>query len=61
MRYQVIHETTYNYEAPVVLSQQLLHLWPRECPWQRCLGRELQIEPTGDQVLKGWCDPAIGY
>ena len=44
-RYQVFHDTRYRYAAPVSLSQQLLHLWPRDCPWQRCLARELLIEP----------------
>lgn len=44
-RYQVFHDTRYRYAAPVSLSQQLLHLWPRDCPWQRCLARELLIAP----------------
>ena len=34
MRYQIIHETIYGYESPVVLSQQLLHLTPRPLPFQ---------------------------
>ena len=44
-RYQVLHDTHYRYAAPVSLAQQLAHLWPRECPWQRCEARELEIGP----------------
>jgi len=32
MRYQVVHDTSYRYEHPVALSQQLLHLTPRILP-----------------------------
>lgn len=53
-RYQVFHDTRYRYAAPVSLSQQLLHLWPRDCPRQRCLGRELQIEPVPTQRSDGF-------
>ena len=35
MRLRVVHETQYRYSSPVVLSQQLLHLTPRELPWQK--------------------------
>ncbi len=44
-RYQVFHDTHYRYSAPVSLSQQLVHLWPRDCPWQLCSDRQLLIEP----------------
>ena len=27
------------------LAQQLVHLWPRECPWQRCEQRQLEVSP----------------
>ena len=49
-RYHVIHETRYDYESPVSLSRQLLHLAPRDaasdCPWQTCDGHRLHIEPA---------------
>jgi len=45
-RYHVIHETRYDYESPVSLSRQLLHLTPRDCPWQRCTAHEIVIAPT---------------
>jgi transglutaminase-like putative cysteine protease len=44
-RYQVLHDTHYRYESTVSLAQQLAHLWPRQCPWQRCTERELRIDP----------------
>jgi len=45
MRYQVIHETTYSYEAPVVLSQQLLHLTPRVLDFQTLERHQVAIAP----------------
>lgn len=44
-RYQILHDTHYRYASPVSLAQQLVHLWPRECPWQRCEERQLQVSP----------------
>ncbi|AVR70113.1 transglutaminase family protein [Pseudomonas paraeruginosa] len=44
-RYQVLHDTHYRYAAPVSLSWQLAHLWPRDCAWQRCHERALLVEP----------------
>lgn len=43
--YQILHDTHYKYDSPVSLAQQLAHLWPRECPWQRCLEQRLEISP----------------
>jgi len=45
MRYQVTHETSYKYETPVVLSQQLLHLTPRVLPWQQREQHQIGIHP----------------
>jgi transglutaminase-like putative cysteine protease len=44
-RYHVVHETTYGYESPVSVSRQLLHLAPRDCPWQSCLAHQISIDP----------------
>lgn len=44
-RYHVLHETRYQYGSAVSLSQQILHLSPRACPWQRCLHFGLALEP----------------
>ncbi|HEX4551386.1 transglutaminase family protein [Pseudomonas sp.] len=43
--YQIFHDTCYHYDSPVSLAQQLAHLWPRECPWQRCTEQQLLISP----------------
>jgi transglutaminase-like putative cysteine protease len=44
-RYQILHDTHYHYDSPVSLAQQLAHLWPRSCDWQRCTDRQLVISP----------------
>ena len=54
VRYRIQHDTHYRYEAPVSLSQQLLHLLPRDCAWQRCLSRQLAILPQPTQRQDAW-------
>ncbi len=44
-QYRIVHATRYIYSAPVSLAQQMAHLWPRDCAWQRCRSRELSIGP----------------
>ncbi|KAF1010384.1 MAG: hypothetical protein GAK32_01524 [Pseudomonas fluorescens] len=44
-RYQIFHDTHYHYDSPVSLAQQLAHLWPRPCAWQRCTMQLLDISP----------------
>ena len=46
MRYDLLHETHYSYESPVVLSQQLLHLTPRVVEGQRLDAHAIDVEPT---------------
>lgn len=48
-RYHVVHDTHYRYDSPVSLAQQLAHLWPRACPWQRCTAQALQVSPEPTQ------------
>jgi transglutaminase-like putative cysteine protease len=43
--YQILHDTCYHYDSPVSLAQQLAHLWPRDCAWQRCTEQKLLISP----------------
>ncbi|MEI7611772.1 MAG: transglutaminase family protein [Betaproteobacteria bacterium] len=43
--YHVVHETRYDYENPVSLSHQHLHLSPRDCLWQTCIAHQLSIDP----------------
>lgn len=45
-RYHVLHVTRYDYGNLVSLSQQMLHLMPRACPWQRCLDFHLALDPA---------------
>lgn len=43
--YQILHDTHYRYAAPVSLAQQLAHLWPRACAWQRNHEQQLLVSP----------------
>ena len=52
-QYRILHDTLYRYSAPVSLSQQLVHLWPRALPWQRCASRELAISPEPTRRVDG--------
>ncbi len=49
--YTIVHDTHYCYDSPVSLAKQLAHLWPRECAWQVCHERHLQIVPDPSQRL----------
>jgi transglutaminase-like putative cysteine protease len=46
VRYEILHETQYGYESPVVLSQQLLHLTPRVVDRQRLEAHRIDVEPA---------------
>jgi transglutaminase-like putative cysteine protease len=52
MRLHIIHETQYRYSAPVVLSQQLLHLTPRELPWQKTEAHRITIDPAAGEMAE---------
>ena len=52
MRLHIVHETHYRYSAPVVLSQQLLHLTPRTLPWQTCEQHHIVVEPTAGEFTE---------
>ena len=45
MKYQVLHETTYRYESPVLLSQQLMHLTPRALAAQQVHAHRIEVTP----------------
>jgi transglutaminase-like putative cysteine protease len=47
-----MHETHYRYSAPVVLSQQLLHLTPRTLPWQTCERHRISVEPPAGEMAE---------
>jgi transglutaminase-like putative cysteine protease len=46
MKYDLLHETTYGYDSPVVLSQQLLHLTPRVVEHQRLAWHRIEVAPS---------------
>src|SRR5512134_1134371 len=52
MRYQVLHETVYRYESPVVLSQQLLHLTPRPLPFQAREAHHISVQPAPGETAE---------
>ena len=52
-RYHVIHETRYDYDSPVSLSQQLLHQLPRVCAWQCCEQHRIDIDPQPSWARDG--------
>jgi transglutaminase-like putative cysteine protease len=52
VRLHILHETHYRYSAPVVLSQQLLHLTPRTLPWQTCERHRIAVEPAAGEVAE---------
>ncbi len=52
MQLHIFHETHYRYSAPVVLSQQLLHLTPRTLPWQSCERHRITVEPTAGEMAE---------
>jgi transglutaminase-like putative cysteine protease len=45
IRYNVLHETRYEYARPVSLSRQLLHMTPRETPRQKTIEHSIDIDP----------------
>ncbi|MGE0188608.1 MAG: transglutaminase N-terminal domain-containing protein [Steroidobacteraceae bacterium] len=49
--YQVEHLTRYDYSAPVVHAHHLLHLTPREHPWQKVLSHHIEVLPVERQLL----------
>lgn len=50
--YRVVHETSYVYENRVAVAQQLLHLTPRELPWQRRVAHAIVIDPEPSETTE---------
>jgi len=46
--YVVVHETNYDYEYPVGLSRQIVHLAPRTTPYQACRAHSLKVSPDAE-------------
>lgn len=51
MIYRVRHTTTYAYKEPVSLCQNLVHLTPRQGPFQSCGDSELIVRPTPSIIV----------
>lgn len=47
-RYSVVHQTDYNYQSVVTLSQQYLHLTPRNFTYQQTVSHQIQVDPAPD-------------
>ena len=47
--FHILHETRYDYAAPVSRSQQLLRLTPRTFQFQRCDQHQINIDPRPDE------------
>jgi len=45
MKYNITHETEYNYSIPVTISQHLIHLEPRKCKRQNWISHDIEIQP----------------
>jgi transglutaminase-like putative cysteine protease len=54
-RYRVQHETRYQYENTVSLSQQYLHMTPREFAFQRTEAHSIIVTPQASDASEG-CD-----
>ncbi|MES2756970.1 MAG: transglutaminase family protein [Pseudomonadota bacterium] len=52
-RYRVVHETRYQYQSPVSLSQQYLHLTPRPFPLQQTESHQIWIDPVVNDSTDG--------
>ena len=52
-RYRVLHETRYHYQSKVSLSQQYLHLTPREFAWQATEAHAIVIDPATNEATEG--------
>lgn len=45
IRYRVLHETHYQYQRTVALSQQFMHMTPRSFEYQETLSHDMEIDP----------------
>lgn len=50
MRYHVLHKTQYDYERTATLSQQLLHMTPRDFQYQNCHFHQLTVNPLANEL-----------
>lgn len=53
VRYRVVHETRYDYQSVVTLSQQYLHLTPRNFPFQKTESHRIVLDPVAGDTADG--------
>lgn len=53
VRYEVLHDTRYDYTGRVLLSRQMLHLYPRTLPWQQVHVQTVDISPAPSWQQRG--------
>ena len=51
VQYQVEHETRTVYERPIALSQQMLHMQPRNFEFQECISHQLEVIPGSPDTI----------
>lgn len=51
-RYHIVHRTRYAYESRVAVAQQLLHLTPRDLPWQKRLAHSIEVDPQPSETTE---------
>jgi transglutaminase-like putative cysteine protease len=62
MRYHIKHDAQDHFSEPVVLAHHLLHLRPRDCPWQQVerFGLDIAPQPAGRREgSDGFGNPAV--
>ncbi|MET3115993.1 transglutaminase-like putative cysteine protease [Undibacterium sp. GrIS 1.8] len=53
VRYRVVHETRYTYPSLVTLSQQFLHMTPRDFAYQQTEFHQIVMDPSEDDGVDG--------
>ncbi len=53
MKYRIEHTTTFTYAEPVDLACHMVHLLPRELPWQQVISSEIVTEPLPARRSEG--------
>lgn len=52
MRYCLRHTTSYQYSDAVPVCKNMVHLRPRDTPWQACASFEISINPQPDYLTE---------
>lgn len=52
IRYTIVHETKYRYDYNVTLSQQMLHMKPREFALQHSVANQIIVNPQPSEMIE---------